>query len=106
MDNGVVRGAPSTRRRPRGAPRDSRPSWFSVAGAAPFLTSDRRAPHIGVMLSAVREFIDAPDPARFQELALALFRFQYGGNAPYRRFCDRRGRTPANVTDWVDIPAV
>ncbi len=58
------------------------------------------------MLSAVREFIDAPDPARFREIALALFRFQYEGNSPYRRFCDRRGRTPANVTDWVDIPAV
>ncbi len=80
------------------------PPWFPAA--APFLTSDRRAPHIGGMLSAVREFIGAPDPARFQELALALFRFQYEGNAPYRRFCDRRGRTPANVTDWVDIPAV
>jgi len=58
------------------------------------------------MLSAVREFIDAPDPARFREIALALFRFQYEGNSPYRRFCDRRGRSPANVTDWVDIPAV
>ena len=58
------------------------------------------------MLSAVREFIGAPDPARFPELALGLFRFQYEGNVPYRRFCDRRGRTPANVTDWADIPAV
>jgi len=58
------------------------------------------------MFSAVREFIGAPDPARFPDLALALFRFQYERNAPYRRFCDRRGRTPANVTDWADIPAV
>ena len=58
------------------------------------------------MLSAVREFIDAPDPGRFPELALALFRFQYEGNATYRRFCDRRGGTPANVTDWTEIPAV
>jgi hypothetical protein len=58
------------------------------------------------MFSAVGEFIGAPDPARFPGLALALFRFQYEGNAPYRRFCDRRGRTPANVADWADIPAV
>jgi hypothetical protein len=58
------------------------------------------------MLSEVRELIGAPDPARFDELALAVFRFQYERNAPYRRFCDRRGRTPADVTDWREIPAV
>lgn len=58
------------------------------------------------MLSAVREFIAAPDPARFPELALLVFRFQYEENAPYRRFCDRRGRTPADVGDWREIPAV
>jgi hypothetical protein len=58
------------------------------------------------MFAAVREFIGAPDPDHFAELALGLFRFQYEGNAPYRRFCDRRGRTPANVADWADIPAV
>ncbi len=58
------------------------------------------------MFSAVREFIGAPDPARFPDLALALFRFQYERNVPYRRFCDRRGGTPANVTDWTEIPAV
>jgi hypothetical protein len=58
------------------------------------------------MLSEVREFIAAPDPARFAEIALGVFRFQYQRNEPYRRFCDRRGRTPQNVTDWIDIPAV
>jgi hypothetical protein len=58
------------------------------------------------MIDAVREFIRVPDPALFPELALAVFRFQYEGNSPYRRFCDRRGRTPANVTDWEGIPAV
>jgi acyl-protein synthetase LuxE len=58
------------------------------------------------MLSAVREFIAAPDPDRFGELALEVFAFQYERNQPYRRFCDRRGRTPRDVRDWREIPAV
>ncbi len=58
------------------------------------------------MLSEVREFIRAPDEARFNELACAGFRFQYEGNEAYRRFCDRRGMSPARVADWRDIPAV
>jgi hypothetical protein len=58
------------------------------------------------MLAAVREFIAAPDAARFSALALDVFRFQYDGNDPYRRFCDRRERRPDNVADWTDIPAV
>jgi Acyl-protein synthetase, LuxE len=58
------------------------------------------------MLSEVREFIGAPDPARFDEFALAVFRFQYERNEPYRRFCDRRGRDPERVRDWREIPAV
>ena len=58
------------------------------------------------MLSAVREFIAAPDPDRFGELALGVFAFQYERNEPYRRFCDRRGRTPRDVRDWREIPAV
>jgi len=58
------------------------------------------------MLSEVREFIAAPDPDRFGELALRVFAFQYERNEPYRRFCDRRGRTPGDVRDWREIPAV
>lgn len=58
------------------------------------------------IVSAVREFIAAPEEARFPSLALDVFRFQYEGNEPYRRFCDRRGRSPSNVGDWTEIPAV
>jgi hypothetical protein len=58
------------------------------------------------MLSEVREFIAAPDPDRFGELALRVFAFQYERNEPYRRFCDRRGRSPGDVRDWREIPAV
>jgi hypothetical protein len=57
------------------------------------------------MLSEVREFIAAPDPERFGELALRVFRFQYERNEPYRRFCDRRGQSPQSVGDWTEIPA-
>ena len=58
------------------------------------------------MLAEVREFIRAPDDARFNEVACRVFRFQYEGNAAYRRFCDRRGKTPASVADWREVPAV
>lgn len=54
----------------------------------------------------VRRFIEAPDPAGFDELALRVFAFQYEGNADYRRFCDRRGQTPASVRRACGIPAI
>ncbi|MEW6271787.1 MAG: long-chain fatty acid--CoA ligase [Thermodesulfobacteriota bacterium] len=44
--------------------------------------------------------------ARFDALARAVFAFQYRASAPYRAFCDRRGRTPATVARWQDVPAV
>ena len=44
--------------------------------------------------------------ARFNSLALALFKRQYKLNAPYRRLCDSDGRIPGVVTRWRDIPAV
>jgi hypothetical protein len=46
------------------------------------------------------------DDARFETLARALFAFQFERCAPYRRFCEGRGRTPAGVSRWQEIPAV
>jgi hypothetical protein len=46
------------------------------------------------------------DDARFEALALELFAFQFAHCPPYARFCAGRGRTPARVTDWREIPAV
>ena len=46
------------------------------------------------------------DDARFEALALALFAFQFAHCAPYRRFCEARGRTPAGVRTWHEIPAI
>lgn len=46
------------------------------------------------------------DDARFDALALRLFAFQFERCAAYRRFCEARGRTPARVGSWRDVPAV
>jgi hypothetical protein len=46
------------------------------------------------------------DDARFETLALALFAHQFEHCAPYRRFCEGRSRTPAQVRDWREIPPV
>jgi hypothetical protein len=42
----------------------------------------------------------------FNDLALAVFKFQFEGNAPYRRYCERRGVDPHHVQQWLEIPAV
>jgi len=46
------------------------------------------------------------DDARFAALALELFAFQFERCEPYRRFCEARDRTPADVRRWQDIPSV
>ncbi len=46
------------------------------------------------------------DEAAFDALALRLFAHQVEYNAPYRRFCQDRGRLPRTVRSWRDIPAV
>jgi hypothetical protein len=46
------------------------------------------------------------DEARFDGLARDLFAFQFEHCAPYRRFCQGRSATPANVRSWREIPAV
>jgi hypothetical protein len=39
-------------------------------------------------------------------LALRLFGYQFQANATYRRFCERRGKTPSTVQAWGEIPTV
>jgi len=46
------------------------------------------------------------DDARFEALALELFRFQFERCAAYRRFCEGRGRTPRTIRAWHEIPPV
>jgi hypothetical protein len=48
---------------------------------------------------------DASDEA-FDQMALALFAYQYQNNLPFQRFCQQRGKTQRTVRHWTDIPAV
>jgi hypothetical protein len=47
-----------------------------------------------------------PDDPEFDRLALAVFAHQFENNRPYRRYCERRGVTPAATRRWTDVPAV
>jgi hypothetical protein len=42
----------------------------------------------------------------FNAAALRVFAYQFAHNSPYASFCERRSRTPRDVTHWTDIPAV
>jgi len=58
------------------------------------------------LLAWMREEPERHDEARFERLALALFAFQLEQNEAYGRFCAARGKTPATVRSWREIPAV
>jgi hypothetical protein len=47
-----------------------------------------------------------PVDARFDRLALELFRYQVEHDAPYRRLCAAFGVSPARVSHWSRIPPV
>ena len=51
-------------------------------------------------------FIERPDPAAFEPLALRVFRHQYDAIGPYRDYCLERGFGPARVRSIDDIPAI
>ncbi|GGD55521.1 LuxE/PaaK family acyltransferase [Paenibacillus nasutitermitis] len=40
----------------------------------------------------------------FNKLALQLFRYQFQYNAPYRKYCQARRKSPLNVRRWDEIP--
>ncbi|MEK9499895.1 LuxE/PaaK family acyltransferase [Gaopeijia maritima] len=44
--------------------------------------------------------------ARFDDLALRVFGWQWAHNPVYRRFCEGRGATPDTVRSWTEMPAV
>ena len=59
------------------------------------------------ILDFIGRGVDRPrDEAAFNALALRVFSHQFAHNLPYRRLCERRGRTSAAVTDWRQIPSV
>ncbi len=71
----------------------------------------RKRPGMGELEEQILAVIDAGAGAplsddEFNRLALDLFSFQFFANQPYRSFCNLRGRTPENTTEWQQIPAV
>ena len=59
-----------------------------------------------MLVERVARFLCAAEGDRFEDVALAVFAFQYERVEPYRRMCDGRGVSPANVRDWREVPAV
>ncbi len=59
------------------------------------------------VLAWIAEGVDAPvDDARFEALALRLFRLQFEQGAAYRRLCAAFGSETGVVDSWKRIPAV
>jgi hypothetical protein len=59
------------------------------------------------VLDWIAEGVDAPaDDARFETLALELFRLQHARGAAYRRLCAAFGVDPERVRAWKQIPMV
>ena len=58
------------------------------------------------MIERIGRFILDPGSGSFEELALAVFAYQYERIEPYRRLCDGRGATPGSVADWRQAPPV
>lgn len=59
------------------------------------------------LYALLRSPLDPPltDDA-FDALALRVFEHQYQSSAAYRAYCDRRERSPHNVSGWQQIPVV
>jgi hypothetical protein len=58
------------------------------------------------VLERVASFIADPASSSFEELALAVFAFQYERIEPYRRLCDGRGAAPGRLAGWRQVPPV
>jgi len=69
------------------------------------------AEHIETLRASILEMIgkgadQPPDDEGFNKLAIRLFTYQFGANPPYRKFCERRGKTPDTVNTWQAVPPV
>jgi len=58
------------------------------------------------ILSFIGRGLDHRDDAGFNRLALRSFDLQYKYIPLYRRYCQRRGATPDNISSWKDVPPV
>lgn len=58
------------------------------------------------MIERIARFLADSAGDSFDELALAVFAFQYERVEPYRRLCDSRGVAPGSIADWRQAPPV
>jgi hypothetical protein len=58
------------------------------------------------VIERISRFLSDSAGASFEELALAVFAFQYETIEPYRRLCDGRGVSPGKLDDWRQVPMV
>ncbi len=69
----------------------------------------RTGPAVATVTSThqkVISFIHRPDRAKFDELALEVFAYQFDSVPPYREYCRSIGRTPTSVATADEIPMV
>ena len=64
----------------------------------------RRASLDAKLLAWMQSGDGSRDDARFEALAHEIFAFQFTHCAPYRRYCEGRGRTPEALPSWREIP--
>jgi hypothetical protein len=58
------------------------------------------------ILTFIRKGTDHQDFEEFNQLALQVFDLQFKHIPVYRRYCERRGITPQNISSWDQIPAL
>jgi hypothetical protein len=56
------------------------------------------------ILTFIHRGVEYQDADAFNRLALEVFAFQYRYLPLYRRYCERRGATPAEISSWEEIP--
>ncbi len=58
------------------------------------------------ILSYIRRGTDHRDSEEFNRLALQVFDLQFKYISIYRRYCEKRGINPENISSWDQIPAL
>ena len=61
---------------------------------------------INQIKESVLDFIERGNSDDFPEMALKIYKFQFNENEDYKKFSISKGKTPQNVSNWKEIPAV
>ncbi len=68
--------------------------------------SEARAEAERILKDWMRDEPELRDEDRFDRVVALLFEHQFQYCAPYRRFCEGRGRTPGSISSWKELPFV